>query len=715
MNRVLGLFLALFAIISTLAGTTTFYGKVTDPEGKPVGGAVISDGLMQVFSGEDGSFYFSTTADSLYIRRLGFQPRAVPRTEMIRPIVLQPQPVTLPKVVVSESAWDFLAAPADRVTLPLDPDRHYYSAGEILSSTPAVRSNDVPLKGESQGVSILGNLARHSLVILDGVPLNPDGESCDLSLIDPANIEKIELIKNNASVYGGGSAIGGIVRITSKKGAQAGGESFSLATELGSFGYAKNSFMFANTLQDWKLRLNVSNLNTDNDFRYKIRNWWSSDSTAVRENNAKRQNSLSASAGTRFGKTNINLQTDYTSFYRQLPGTVNFLDVYKNAFLKGYASRNRISADAQLWDWDAQVLAWGNLDGTLYDNTRAPLAVYLSKYRQSLMNSGLRGSLAREFPLPHDLKYSAAMAAEAGISQYKNSDLLHENQDLDAFSRFANASLKSGLELDRGEFSWTGSAALRYDRNDQENNLSWRLEGSLRHYGRMETTLGGTLGTAFALPSPYDLYWRGDSQAWGNPDLASETSRGWQVWLENRLGAFTLKSTFHRNEIKNLIQWRQIQMFGNVWKPVNIGKARIQNIELELGFRPLDWLDLSGSALFTKGLDLSAEPISAAPELMYTPDVNYAADMQFSWRKVKFWGRYSYTGRQFTTPDNLADPLPAYALLDARVDWSVEFLNWKLIPQFSVRNLLGKRYEVYAYVPQPGIAFYGGLSLQLNN
>jgi len=229
MNRVLGLFLALFAIFSALAGTTTFYGKVTDPEGKPVGGAVISDGQLQVFSAEDGSFYFSTTADSLYIRRLGFQPRAVARTEMIRPIVLQPQPVTLPKVVVSESAWDFLAAPADRVTLPLDPDRHYYSAGEILSSTPAVRSNDVPLKGESQGVSILGNLARHSLVILDGVPLNPDGESCDLSLIDPANIEKIELIKNNASVYGGGSAIGGIVRITSKKGAQAGGESFSLA------------------------------------------------------------------------------------------------------------------------------------------------------------------------------------------------------------------------------------------------------------------------------------------------------------------------------------------------------------------------------------------------------------------------------------------------------------------------------------------------------
>lgn len=64
-------------------------------------------------------------------------------------------------------------------------------------------------------------------------------------------------------------------------------------------------------------------------------------------------------------------------------------------------------------------------------------------------------------------------------------------------------------------------------------------------------------------------------------------------------------------------------------------------------------------------------------------------------------------------PGQPRHPLNSYDLLDMGVTWSFDWQNFRLSPHFSVRNVMNKQYEVYAYVPQPGIAFYGGLSLKL--
>lgn len=714
MMRSLLLLALLSAFSAGLAATTTRWCRILDTSGQPIAGALITDGLQQVFSADDGSFYFYTAADSLTVQRLGYKPRRVAFRDLDRPVVLQAEVVQLPRIVVTASAWDFVSTPPDRIVLPVDPDRHYYSAGDMLSAAAAAHSNDVRLQGEIQNISLLGNLARHSLILLDGVPLNPDGGSCDLSLLDPANIGSIELIQNNASVYGGGSAIGGVVRITSRKRFQRSGEQVSLSTELGSFGYGRVALGIDFSRPQWQFRCNFSKIDTDNDFRFRYPDWWAADSSAVRENNAKRQNSLSASGSWHHGQLDLTLQSDYSSFMRQLPGTINFAEVYRLAYLEGWANRNHLTLDLPLGNWQHSWLAWLKLDNTLYDNTRAPLPVFVSRNRQKMSGLGLRGNLGREFTLSSTLRLNGGIYAEAGSSRFRNLDLLNPAQNLDHRAPFANAGLRTGLEMDFGLWTANTAAAIRYDHNDDLDNLSWRLEGSLRHFGYMETTLGATLGTSFALPSPYNMWWRGDSQTIGNPDLKSELSRGWQFWLANALGPFRLKAGIHHNEIENLIQWRQVQMFGIVWKPLNIGRARIRNLELEASAQPWPWLMLSTTALLTDAKDLSSLPAQDAPTLMYTPDLSYAAELKLAWRSLNLWTRYNYTGKQWSTPDNLADPLQAYDLLEAGLSWTMAGPGWTLMPQLSIRNILNKRYEIYAYVPQPGISFYGGLSLSLN-
>lgn len=711
MKRACLLSLCLLLGVLLPAKAVLLRGRIVDEAGQALEGAVIGDGSQRVFSAEDGSFQLLTEADSLAVSRMGFKARNVPSRGLSGAIVLQAEPVLLPRILVSESSLDDFSGAADLIRIPVDPDRHYYSASELLSSTTALSSADIRLKGETQNLSILGNLSRHSLILLDGVALNPNGASYDLSLLDPQNIASIELIKNNASVYGGGSAIGGIVQITTHRGSPVREQKGSLELEFGSFGYAKSAFTFNTSRSNWNLRLQLSDFSTDNDFPYQLRSWWAADSTARRENNAKRQSSVWAASSFRTGKILLSLQSEYQSFHRQLPGTVNFLEIYRRAFLKGFANRSKLSLDAKLLGWDWQTALWLNLDRTLYDNTQAPLAVFRSKNRQKMSYLGLRSSLDREFRLAPWFSLDGGLTAETGLNRYQNLDLLASATAPQHDIRFVNGSLKAGCKMDSGAFLWKNSAALRADHSGQDKMLSWRLESSLQHFSWLDTTLGATLGTSFALPSPYDLYWKGDSQALGNPELHSEKSRGWQLWLANQLGPVRIKAAWHHNSITDLIQWRQVQLNGNVWKPLNIGRARRQNLELEATFTPADWLALNASALYTRALDLSQGAPSSAPELMYTPKLSYACGLDLSWKNLGFWTKYSFTGEQWTTPDNLAQPLSAYALLDAGLNFALTLLDFQLSPQLSIQNILNKRYEVYSYVPQPGISFYTGLSL----
>ncbi|WP_245618525.1 TonB-dependent receptor plug domain-containing protein, partial [Knoellia aerolata] len=62
---------------------------------------------------------------------------------------------------------------------------------------------------------------RGVLVLVDGIPLNTNRDSSrNLANVDPATIERVEVLRGSSSIYGAG-ATGGIVSITTRP---AGGE-----------------------------------------------------------------------------------------------------------------------------------------------------------------------------------------------------------------------------------------------------------------------------------------------------------------------------------------------------------------------------------------------------------------------------------------------------------------------------------------------------------
>jgi len=351
---------------------------------------------------------------------------------------------------------------------------------------------------------------------------------------------------------------------------------------------------------------------------------------------------------------------------------------------------------------------WLNKDKTVFDNTAATLSAFRAKYRQELLSYGMRQGFAWQ-----DGDLLANISGEVSRNGYLYENLFHPSQSA-IDSETAQGSLSASFvnQLQTGIIILKPSLAVRHDWLEDEEHLSGRMEFSVRNWGASYVEAGATVGNSFAVPSAYDLYWKGDAQAIGNPSLKSESSFGYQAWMQLNLQWLLLKASGHRNVVDNLIQWRQVHLNGTYWKPLNIGKAEIRNLELEGSLNPFKQVELNASLLFTDAKDISRESFGNAPYLMYRPDILYSLSLVFKPGKVKLWSTFSFTGKQWITPDNLIDPIPAYKLVDAGGSIDISLWNWEICPYFSIKNLLNNSYEVHAFVPEPGVSFYGGLSLK---
>ncbi len=88
-----------------------------------------------------------------------------------------------------------------------------------LQDIPGIQVSDGGIGGGAKRISIRGESPSRVLVLIDGMKIS-EQKSMDGSMImiDPLNVERLEVIKGPASVLYGSEAIGGVVNIITKKG-----------------------------------------------------------------------------------------------------------------------------------------------------------------------------------------------------------------------------------------------------------------------------------------------------------------------------------------------------------------------------------------------------------------------------------------------------------------------------------------------------------------
>ncbi len=97
---------------------------------------------------------------------------------------------------------------------------HYTSVVDILRRVPGVHVEQPGSRGGRASIYTRGLDPNHTLILIDGVrmndPNNNRGGSFDLSTLDPAGVERIEISRGPISAVHGSDAIAGVVNIITR-------------------------------------------------------------------------------------------------------------------------------------------------------------------------------------------------------------------------------------------------------------------------------------------------------------------------------------------------------------------------------------------------------------------------------------------------------------------------------------------------------------------
>jgi len=233
------LFISAILFLACVAGVTaqgTVTGRVTgSTDGRPLtNAAVIIDDKRGVTTDRDGRFLIERVqagSHNVEARILGYTTgRAtvtVPDGATVTvSFVLDEHFIDAGAVVVTanRSASRIADVPA-RVTLITSAaieSRPVATVDEMLSTVPGLNiSRSFGIFSHKSSVTmrgLSGNEQARVLVMIDGVPVNKsDGGSVNWNLLDPAMVERIEVVKGPASSMYGSNAMGGAINIITRR------------------------------------------------------------------------------------------------------------------------------------------------------------------------------------------------------------------------------------------------------------------------------------------------------------------------------------------------------------------------------------------------------------------------------------------------------------------------------------------------------------------
>lgn len=566
------------------------------------------------------------------------------------------------------------------------------SVSEVLKTVPGVLVEETGGPGGLTAVSIRGGEANFTLVLLDGVavndPTNNRGGSFDFTSLDPADVERIEIVRGPQSAIYGSDALAGVINIITRRGTD--GHQQQLRAEWGEDDFENyrvaasgrmDSFSYAASFahrdegepaEGSTREFDVTNLRLD---------WAPIEGHAlfgsVRHLDGDRSAYPEQSGGPEFAVRDeldtgdfedttfaLGWRADFTTRWRSTVTATHFehKDDYDSPGIFPY---NNVPPNAADNDFERDQLQWVNTL-TLSENYRLNLG---GEYRDETGDS--EGSLEfGPFLFPTDFSL-----------------------DRDTASAFIDGSATLGESL-------LLQGSLRYDDPDDfDSETSVKLGARYRPTPNLSLT--ANWGEAFKLPSFAAL----GHPLVGNPDLKPETAESWDAgftWYAAE--SLELGATWFFNDYEDLIDF-DAENFRNV----NRSQVETSGVEALALWQPLDTLSLQAHATYTD-IDVKNQDTTLLGRPEWKAGAVAVWQFREDWRATLdyLWTDELYAA-SLHTGETVVQELDSAHRVDLNVNWQV--LRY-LSVEFSVDNVFDEDYETAVGFPAPGRSARMSLSLQ---
>lgn len=717
------LFLVIFLISSFLLEGYEVKSRIIDEYGKPISDVAITcDGKM-FLSNKNGEFHIVQCSEIAIVNlhKYGFQDWQTKVRDIGGLLILKKKNLSIPgiRIIGKQLERNDIFLNEKQIIMITDGNSGDNLAN-LISSESLVDISGSNLEGEDKTIALPGFEAKHTLVLLDGVPLNKTGEALDISSIPVASLEKVEISSNQNNGLGG---IAVVINLISEKNINFQmKKNFSIAHYQGSYGLNKNSGTAGINYKQWNLWFYLANSKSKNNFKYEVKEYWvNPDSLRLRKKNDKKITDLNFSINKSLGRVNYTYRLLYQDFFKKLPGPTSNPDLYYDSRLTGELERHFFLIDSAVNQWQISGRLFHFSENTRYDNTRIsepwsniPDYYTLNQHRYNKNGESLEISMEKDW-------YFFAFKQFLEREEFEYIEQTDSDDSIPLTNR-CNQTFTGKLRInqDIGLFSFSESGSFSYIKaTDTERLNSWITGCEITFNNPIKMTLGFSLNEGVSLPAFYDLYWKGDAQTLGNPNLEPETSSCINSWLRLDYKNSQIKLHYRETDVENKIIW--FPNYNQIWKPMNISGSDVENwgIEMELEIYPNIRMQTAYSHVKALDRTYTSDGSHSAfwgKQLIYTPEESYLCKLEYRSDTMSASINYSYHGEQWSTRDqlNINRKIESYDKTDLKMDYKFSLLGLKFQPSIVVNNIFNSLYEIYEYTPEPGINYQVGLKIIYN-
>jgi len=551
------------------------------------------------------------------------------------------------------------------------------SVSDILHRLPGVDIASNGGIGQSSSVFIRGAESRHTLVLIDGIPLAKPGVTgtADFSQIPVSLIQRLELIRGPRSAVYGADAIGGVINII---------------TQNSTPGAEIQAGVGSNHLQEY-----------NGSIRQKV----GDDTLVTLAGSYKDTKGYNVQPGSTYPP-----DSDKDGFRNKTfwGGVNHSFNENISAFIRGYGYSNKT-------DYDAGFDGYAN-ERQLYNHTYETGM----NYTDGIFSSMIRGSYQRY----KDYNY----INKVGLYQNGTSldDMTQKNLQWGNTVVVGYGTMSAGLDwqqqsLTSSDFVYnekykrnntgyyltgqqqvetvTLEASARGDSNDQFGwNGTWQTAAGWEFIPDYRLTF--SYGTGFQAPTLGQMYGQ-KSFALPNPDLRAEKSRQYEIGLEGQTGIVNWQLSAYKNKVSNLIDYESVTIPSQPY-PIytgyyyNTSSATIKGVE---------WTGSFDTGIFSHQLTFGyLDPRNDANNEVLARRSKHQYKYQLDWNMfgLDMDVAYQYYGKRFNSSFDRRQ-LPSYSLVDISASYPV---TSHLTIRGKIANLFDKDYETAYGYQTPGREYY---------
>lgn len=568
---------------------------------------------------------------------------------------------------------------------------------DLLRRVAGVHVDTVGARGGTGSIYIRGADPNYTLVLLNGVrvndPTNSRGGSFDLSALDVADVERIEIARGPYSAIYGGDALAGVINIITRPDSVA-ASALSLDAIGGAYDTSQVSLRAAVPTQDGRWYVGLTD---------------AEEGELVRGNRFEAQR-ISAGFDTRFGEaTDLSVSARHSqSTRRAFPDDsggyeyavlrdTDVRDARESQFGVGLAhaaGEATIALALGYFDRDERVESPGVAPG-LRDPFGIPPSAVDTDFTRYTATLTATHPLTRTVTVAYGLDWQREAGDSDGELDFGGGSLVPTSFELtrSSWAPFAEMRVESAMGL-------SAQAGARVDMPEDESSVtSPRLR--VAYELPVDMRIAASWGKAFKLPSLYAL----GNPLVGNPELAPERSESYEIELSQTLpsAAARWSVTWFDNQFRNAID------FDSGPPPQLVNRNRVESRGFELSGR----LGVGESWSFDAGVTHAHTRITATDgELRNRPD--WSASFGAHWaatQALAFSLAATHTGSTFDSSIPTGDVrLGAFTRIDLSAAWQ---LTPRVQAYLAIDNLTDEHYQQFVGFESRGIVPQAGVRLTL--